>query len=181
MLDAVLAESGLDRQDITHVAFANGPGAFTGIRIAAATAQGIAIALSIPLIGVSTLAVLAQQVADEQGVDRVQVVIDARMGEAYSGLYQRDPQEGVRLLGKERLLPLAQLDFDDQAFVAGSALQALERAGLPKPAGDASALPTAHALLRLAQARAGQSSPGQDAPINYLRNQVAVRKPPTVY
>ncbi len=181
MLDAVLAESGLHRTDITHVAFANGPGAFTGVRIAAATAQGIAIALSIPLIGVSTLAVLAQRVADEQGVDRVQAVIDARMGEAYSGLYQRDEQAVMQRLEKECLLPLAELRFDEQALIAGSALQALEQAGLPRPAGDASALPSAHALLRLARIQANQARAGQDASINYLRNQVAVRKPPTVY
>ncbi len=60
MMNQVLGESGVEKSLLTHCAFANGPGAFTGIRIAAAQAQGIGIGLGIPLLPVSTLATLAQ-------------------------------------------------------------------------------------------------------------------------
>jgi tRNA threonylcarbamoyl adenosine modification protein YeaZ len=59
MMEQVLNASAIPRHSISHCAFANGPGAFTGIRIAAAQAQGIGIALGIPLLPVSTLAVLS--------------------------------------------------------------------------------------------------------------------------
>jgi tRNA threonylcarbamoyladenosine biosynthesis protein TsaB len=184
MLDAVLSEARVDRAGLTHVAFANGPGAFTGVRIAAATAQGIATGLGLPLIGVSTLAVLAQQVADEQGVNRVQAMIDARMGEAYVGLYRRGESGLMELQGEERLLPLNQLGFEPETLAAGSALKALAEteAASDLPAGGlAEALPHAAALARLARPLAERGAGGPDAPINYLRNQVAVRKTPTVY
>lgn len=181
MLDAVLDEAGVGKPELTHVAFANGPGAFTGVRIAAASAQGMALALDIPLIGVSTLAVLAQTAADARGVDCVQAMIDARMGEAYVGLYRRDAQGLMQLQGEETLLPLAELQFEPDALAAGSAMQALADAGLSVSDGDAAALPDAAALARLARPLAGQGAGGLDAPINYLRNRVAVRKEPTTY
>jgi len=60
MMNQVLSESAVEKSRLTHCAFANGPGAFTGIRIAAAQAQGIGIGLGIPLLPISTLATLAQ-------------------------------------------------------------------------------------------------------------------------
>ncbi len=181
MLDAVLHEAELTRAELDRLAFANGPGAFTGVRIAAATAQGIALGLQIPLIGVSTLAVLAQQVADSRGLDAVQSMIDARMDEAYVGLYRRDAAGILRLQGEERLLPLDALRCPGAVYCAGSALRALQAAGLPLPEGDADALPDAAALARIAGHLAEQGAGGDEAPINYLRNRVAVRKTPTVY
>ncbi len=179
MLDTVLQEAGIGKPQLQQVAFANGPGAFTGVRIAAAMAQGISLALDIPLTGVSTLAVLAQQVMEREGVDRVQAMIDARMGEAYVACYERDAGGLARLQGEERLVPLEAIEFAPGFTAAGSALKALIEAGLETPPGDAEALPHAAALARLAAAGRGRSS--REAPINYLRNQVAVRKAPTVY
>ena len=60
MMDSVLVQAGLFKKDLTHIAYASGPGAFTGVRIAASTAQGISIGLNIPLVAISTLAILAQ-------------------------------------------------------------------------------------------------------------------------
>ncbi|MDN3519664.1 tRNA (adenosine(37)-N6)-threonylcarbamoyltransferase complex dimerization subunit type 1 TsaB [Aquisalimonas lutea] len=87
MIDEVLAELGVQVADLGGVAWCHGPGAFTGVRIAAGVAQGIAWAHRLPVIGVSTLAVLAQGAHRRFGATRVRVAMDARMGEVYWGEY----------------------------------------------------------------------------------------------
>jgi tRNA threonylcarbamoyladenosine biosynthesis protein TsaB len=74
MLEALLGKAKIDA-----VAFGAGPGAFTGLRIACALAQGLAYARNLPVIGVSTLEALAQ----ESGAARVVACLDARMREVY--------------------------------------------------------------------------------------------------
>lgn len=87
MLDRLLADAGLGLASLDAVAFGAGPGAFTGLRIACGVAQGIALARDLPVIGVSTLAALAE----ESGAERVLACIDARMREVYfSALERRD-------------------------------------------------------------------------------------------
>jgi tRNA threonylcarbamoyladenosine biosynthesis protein TsaB len=74
-----MLESLLKGSPIDAVAFGAGPGAFTGLRIACALAQGLAFARGLPVIGISTLEALAQ----EAGAARVVACIDARMREVY--------------------------------------------------------------------------------------------------
>jgi tRNA threonylcarbamoyladenosine biosynthesis protein TsaB len=59
MIDGLLAGAGLRRSQLSLVAFGRGPGSFTGVRIAAAAAQGIALGLDLPVVRVSTLEILA--------------------------------------------------------------------------------------------------------------------------
>ncbi len=74
--------------DIDAIAFGCGPGSFTGIRIAAGVAQGLAFGLNIPIYAISNLQALALQSYLENGVSQVLACIDARMGEVYWGLFQ---------------------------------------------------------------------------------------------
>src|SRR3990167_2664697 len=73
--DELLAEAGITRRQLDAIAVGRGPGAFTGVRLAIALVQGLALALDRPVLPVSTLAVLARQ---GQG-DRILAAIDARM------------------------------------------------------------------------------------------------------
>jgi len=87
MLNQLMAEAGIKPKELDAVVFGKGPGSFTGLRIAAATAQGIGFACDIPLIGVSTLQAMATQTRSEQTSQQVISIMDARMNELYVGFY----------------------------------------------------------------------------------------------
>lgn len=89
MATDVLAESGLSLSQLDAIAFARGPGAFTGVRIACSVAQGIAFGADLPVIPVSTLAALAAGGQRATGGQRIIAAIDARMGEVYWGAFER--------------------------------------------------------------------------------------------
>ena len=95
MVEAVLGEAGLRREDVDLVTCGRGPGSFTGVRIGLGVAQGIAMALDLPVVTLSTLQVLAQGCHRRLGLPRVCVAIDARMAEIYVGCYELDPETGL--------------------------------------------------------------------------------------
>ncbi len=88
--EAVLAEAGMARSAVDAVAFGRGPGAFTGLRIAAGVAQGLALGLQRPVVPVSSLAALAAGAGRQHGAEHVLAALDARMGEVYWGGYRHD-------------------------------------------------------------------------------------------
>lgn len=90
MVQQILAESGLLLTELDALAFGRGPGSFTGVRIGVGIAQGLALGAGLPMIGVSTLATLAQGAWRMTAARRVLSAIDARMGEVYWGEYCRD-------------------------------------------------------------------------------------------
>jgi tRNA threonylcarbamoyladenosine biosynthesis protein TsaB len=86
MIDELLATSGLTLNNLDAIAFGRGPGAFTGIRIAAGIAQGLAFGADLPVVPISTLAALAQ--GSEKSSQYIISAIDARMGEIYMAIYK---------------------------------------------------------------------------------------------
>ena len=175
MMDTVLRDANLDRAELTHCAFANGPGAFTGIRIAAAQAQGVGMGLGIPLVTISTLAVLAQTGIANADVNNVLVALDARMNEIYWAVYQRDETGLARLRGNEHLDAQHEVCIDsDIEYGVGHGWHDALRASVDFPV-DSSRLPSAAAMLPLAQdaVLAGRTVHAENAAINYLRMQVA--------
>jgi len=103
-LQELLANKGLRWQDIGVVAFGQGPGAFTGLRTACSLAQGLALALDIPVLPVDTLMAVAESarqqnpaVADwlsQAPSHWLWVVQDARMQEIYAAAYSWTPAVG---------------------------------------------------------------------------------------
>ncbi len=91
MIQALLDKHHLVLADIQAIAFGCGPGSFTGIRIAAGIAQGLAYGLNIPIYAISNLQALALQHYLEHGISTVLACIDARMGEVYWSAYTITP------------------------------------------------------------------------------------------
>lgn len=187
MAESLLAEAGLELAALDAIAFARGPGAFTGLRIAAAVTQGLAFGAGLPVIPVSTLAALAQGAASERGADRVLAAMDARMNEVYWGAFGRGEDGLVHALGAECVRPPEQVPAveGDGWFAAGdgwaahgAALEA--RLGVRLIGRDEARYPRAQDVARLALAvhrREGFLAAAQALPV-YLRDRVASRPAP---
>lgn len=103
IVDDVLAEASAGYQDIARIAVTVGPGSFTGLRVGVSAARGLALALGVPAVGVTTLEALA---APHFGGDRaILSVLDARRGEVYAALFRADgtPLEGPLALPPDGL------------------------------------------------------------------------------
>lgn len=111
LIDAVLADAGISRLDLGAVAFGRGPGAFTGVRMAVAAAQGIAYGLDIPAVPVSSLAALAQEAYGRGAAPPLLSLLDARMGEVYAGGFDVDADGLVIARDEERLCRPEQLEL----------------------------------------------------------------------
>ena len=86
MLDEIRQMIDLDLHTIDAIAISAGPGSFTGLRIGAATAKGLGLALNLPLVEVPTLEGLAFNL---WGTDKlVCPIMDARRNQVYTGIYE---------------------------------------------------------------------------------------------
>jgi tRNA threonylcarbamoyladenosine biosynthesis protein TsaB len=181
--EALLAEAGIARSQLDAIAVGIGPGAFTGVRLAVAMGQGLALALERPLIGISSLQILAAGARGAQPGDGVFACIDARMGEVYAEAFciHRDglpePIDTPQLARPDE----ARLPDDSYGWARGTGLaagqgevgQRLQAQGWRLEPG---ALPVASDLARLA-ARAHAlgaypERPDEVQPL-YLRDKVA--------
>ena len=186
LLNELLAEAALTLRQFDVIAFGQGPGSFTGVRIACGLAQGIALGIGKSTVPVPTQMALAEQ-ADG---DKVIVAIDARMGEIYFAAYQRDADlaNGWRHAVAPMLLkPQALPPLDGEDWVAaGSGFDVPALAGqlTSRYSGQIASvafglLPCALDVANIAArqlASAGLASaiaPEHAAPL-YLRNKVAM-------
>lgn len=190
--DALLAEAGLAKSQLDAIAVGRGPGAFTGVRLGISIAQGIALALDLPALPVSTLAALAMRslpLPEHSGAgQRVLAAIDARMQEVYAAAYVFDAgDDGLlvpRALDAERVQPPDAVTLPDDGdgwlgVGTGFAAQAgalHERLGARLHAVDAEALPHAGDVARLAHGawRRGDAVAPDLLEPAYLRNNVAL-------
>lgn len=172
----LLAEAGVKVGQLDAIAFGVGPGAFTGLRVACGAAQGLAVASNRPLIPVTSLETMAAQA----GGERVLALLDARMGEVYSGSYQLI-DGGYVLRGEIRVsAPDAVVLPAESGWAAcGNAIAAYpvlaERLSAAGIAVQADTWPNAATVARLAAPRAarGESIDAALAVPLYIRDKVA--------
>lgn len=191
----LLQEAGLTPADLDAVAFGQGPGGFTGLRVACGVAQGIAMGLDLPVVPVVSHLAVAQATHVLPG-QIVVVALDARMEEVYLAAYRRLPapqmgtQDPARAAGWEVLhAPMLiaagdvvawarhHLPAEGRIVAAGDAWDAYA-AAMPVPAGwqrSAETRPQARALARLAELALDQglSLPPELAAPLYVRDKVA--------
>ena len=181
MIDSLMSDAGLKPQQLDALAFSCGPGSFTGVRIATGVIQGIALGADLPVVPVSTLAAIAQDFFDTQSKSQAKcrplpsgegfqkstntdspkninvafTAMDARMGEIFWGVYQRNEQGFAELIGKEAVTAANEVEFPDLTGVAvGSGWGVYNQVLMARLAGrvsncDIDLLPRARAIARL--------------------------------
>ena len=185
MVEGLLRDAGLAPGDLDALAFGRGPGSFTGVRIATSVVQGIALGAGLPVVGVSSLAAIAQRAWREHQASPVMVCLDARMGEVYWGVYRVDAGGVMQLQGDEHVSAPGAIAVGDSArdgvFAAGPGWDAYAELARTEAAGgsDHGLLPHAQDMLTLAlpAVAAGAVVPAHAALPTYLRDEVAWSKP----
>lgn len=180
MVDELLAEAGVALGSLDAIAFGRGPGAFTGVRLAASVAQGLAFGAGLGVVPISDLAAVAQRAAGlSPGVTRVLAVNDARMRELYWAEFKVDGL--VEQVSDERVGPSADVIVPSGApawIAAGRGLRAAPELAERCLAAGAELLvdllPHASAVLMLARpaVAAGRILPPEQALPVYVRDKV---------
>jgi tRNA threonylcarbamoyladenosine biosynthesis protein TsaB len=169
---AILGEAGVGFADLDAIAFASGPGSFTGLRVACGVAQGLALAHELPLVAVGTLEAMALA----SGGERVIVALDARMGEVYFGVFEHGHQQGAIGVYRPEAVPMPE---SSGWLACGNGLAAYpllrERLAPFVDAWQAELAPGAEAVARIAAAlyvRGERLDPADAVPL-YVRDKVA--------
>lgn len=110
MISELLREANIQLSDVDLIAVVAGPGSFTGVRIGVAVAQGLSLSSAIPVVPLSSLALLAIAAVSQSPFDRVLVSEQAREGELYFAAYQCSERLGVELVGREQVALVEDLD-----------------------------------------------------------------------
>lgn len=172
-LDELLQQSGVQKKDIDGIVFGNGPGAFTGVRIAIGVVQGLALALNVPVLGVSTMRNMAQG-AWQAGIrGQLLVANDARMNEIYWASFELS-DDGIEQKQADQLAAPDDLLLVGFNHAVGNAFKAfpelIEKACMTC---DAEALPNAENLLLMVQDDFNnQAGAVHEIEPNYVRHQV---------
>ena len=175
-IDQVFLLTGTALTDVQAFVAGRGPGSFTGLRIGISTIKGLAMACGKPLVGISSLAVLAHQAPGNR--DLVCPMLDARRKEVYWGLYRQEGDQLVAQLPEKVTNALSVLDVADGSctFIGNGALlykKTLEQAGRRN---DYWPPPECHTMRAAVLARLGwhrlmqgESDPAQSFTPVYLR------------
>lgn len=180
-IDDLLSQAGLSGEQLDYLAFGEGPGAFTGVRIAAGVIQGLAYGWQKPVVAVSSLEALAWQFYQQERKTPVVACLDARMKEIYVQycwfedgiLYSDSPQ----LLTEHALLTFleekkVELGVGDIGDEYPDVMKHFSR--------WLSSFPSAQAIAEISAQRTDQAVwVEQQVPVPvYLRNNVADKKQP---
>jgi len=181
-VQALLAESGLALVDLDAIAFGCGPGSFTSLRIGIGVVQGLAWGAELPVVPVSSLAVVAQEAADiaTAAFSSICVAVDARMQEVYAANFRCGGNGIVSIAGHEQVCPPTRV----QALAGGPYIAAgngfrqfreLDQLALNASECLPALHPRAETVCKLALDWLNRNEPlpaGMAQPV-YVRNQVA--------
>lgn len=186
MVEEILSEAGVKLQQLDAIAFANGPGSFTGLRIATGVTQGLAFGADLPVIPVTTLETMAFTLFRERYAHYIISSLDARMGEVYWAAYHWNGN-GFDCMAQPEVIAPDQVSLinpiEDADWVgAGNGWQLLDQFSpvmqslVQQTYPDL--LPQAGDIARLAELYwlQGKTVSAEDAIPVYLRDNVAFKK-----
>lgn len=107
MLDSLVKQLNLDMSTFDAIAVSGGPGSFTGLRIGAATAKGLGLALDIPLIHIPTAETMAYQLWGTRGI--IVPIMDARRSQVYTGIYEYDNEGAFQVVEGQKAVQMSEL------------------------------------------------------------------------
>ena len=182
-VDEILAQGELKLGQLDAIAFGRGPGSFTGVRIGVAVTQGLAFGADLPVVGISSLAAMAQQAIVQSQAEQVVTAIDARMSEVYFAIY--NSANGLAQLSSKEIVRKPELlePLDVSGAVAvGTGWQTYEDLLAAKFDCLKSniTLPSAEFMLPLAEQELseGKGVAAEFAQPNYVRDEVSWQKLP---
>ncbi len=183
MIEDLFMQSGVELLDLNALSFGCGPGSFTGVRIATGVIQGLAFGANLPVVPISTLGAMAHDFFEQHVTENVAfVAADARIGEIFWAVYQRNADNFAELVNQERVIAPNLIDFpkNKTGFGIGSGWKVY-----PAELRDqlqslllgysADYLPKASVIARLAayQFKKGLCVDAENAQPVYLRDKVA--------
>jgi tRNA threonylcarbamoyladenosine biosynthesis protein TsaB len=179
MVDTLLRSHGLAIKDLDGIAYGQGPGSFTGLRIGCGVTQGLALGASLPVVGVSTLLAMA----DAAQGDHVVCCLDARMGQIYHAAYARSGDGWKAVHPASLYAPFEAPPLPAGAWTGcGSGFKAHGPALRQRYEGRLTAVmqdifPHARHIVQLAvrEFESGRGVPAEQAIPIYIRDKVALR------
>lgn len=184
-IDKVLNDAGIKLNQLDGIAFGQGPGSFTGVRIGVSVTQGLAFGADLPVVGVSNLAIMAQQAIEQHNAESIVAAIDARMSEIYLGCYQ-NVNGLAQLINKEiaikpELLQKGDFELNNSVSVGTgwTSYYQLLASNFDAKVTDIE-LPNAEFMLPLAvdAFKKGLAVDAESAQPNYVRDEVSWKKLP---
>lgn len=185
MIDELLQQANVRLADLDALVFGRGPGSFTGVRVGAGIAQGLAFGAQLPVVAVSNLTAMAEQAYQILGATQVVALIDARMDEVYFSQLARTEQGWQSIVAEQvcsATQAIAQIQTETKPTVVGTGWAAypqFECLATQVCVSDIT-LPSARYMLSLAQVElaAGRTISAMEIEPVYLRNEVTWQKLP---
>ena len=112
-INSLLAKAEISLGEIDAVAYGRGPGSYTGLRIAAGVAQGIAYGADKPVVPVSSMAAIAQKVSG----NRVFVALDAKRNKLFVGLFEKNSDGIAEPVGEETLTAIEDVQLSGESWI----------------------------------------------------------------
>ena len=160
-------QAGVDTPDLAAIVVNQGPGAFTGLRVGASVAQGLAAAFDIPLIGVPSLDALAYCVPPQQCV---LAAMDARMGEVFYAFFDTVKQQRLSDYGVDKMNEIRLPENCSQCLVVGN----VPFSGSLHIIDYINKMPTACDFLNIAQSNRYEIKTAETMSLLYVRNKIAL-------
>ena len=162
----LFAQAGVSAADLSCIVYAQGPGAFTGLRIGLGVAQGLAAPFGLPLVGVPCLDAAAYLVRGRG----VLAAADARMGEVFYAWFDTENRRRLSPYQVGRAVDIVPPEGVSFTHGIGNAFALAD----PPPFAGSPAMPTAADYLRLAQTGAYAAGDAADASLLYVRDKIAL-------